>query len=314
LLIDGHADTLHRVWEGSPRFDQRLAATDFDLPRAHQVGLTAQFLAIAPVCGSAYREPFPRWALTILDVFHRVVQTHTDAIILGTDSRSVLDAQRDGKLAVFVTLEGGDFLDGEIGLLRMFHRLGVRLLGLTHFRRNAIADSTRQNSTGGRLTPFGVQVMSELERLGIVCDLAHISDSCFEHAIDIAQKPVVFSHGNARALCPHERNLTDDQMRRIARNGGLMGMSIVPFFIDAHVPTFGRFMDHMDHAIQTAGVEHVALGSDFDGFDDPRVPGLENILCYPRIAEALLERGYSEPDVAQVMGGNWLRVIRAVMD
>jgi len=313
LLIDGHADTLCAVWDGSPRLDERVEGTDFDIVRAREVGLTAQFFAVAPVHRGVVREPLTRWLLSVWDGFFRAVEAHPDALLHAKCADDVLTAQREGKLAAFLTIEGGDVLDTDLALLRMFHRIGVRLLGLTHFRRNAIADSTRQSSAGGRLTPFGEAVVKELERLGMLCDLAHISDVGFDHVLDIAEKPVVFSHGNARALMPHERNLTDAQLRRLAANGGLIGISFVPFFVDGERPTFSRFLDHLEHLIQVAGIEHVGFGSDFDGFDDPRIPELSDVLCYPRIAEGLLSRGYSDDDVAKVYGENWLRVIRAVM-
>jgi membrane dipeptidase len=313
LIIDGHADTLHRVWEGSPRFDQRLDDTDFDLERSREAGVSAQFLAVSTICGSAYKEPLLRWALVVLDLWYRQAEAHSDKVVLARSAADLLAARQQGKLAVFLALEGGDFLDGELALLRMYHRLGVRLLGLTHFRRNALADSTREGSAGGRLTPFGAAVVGELGRLGMICDLAHASDACVEHALDIAERPVVFSHANARTLCDHGRNLTDHQLRRLADNGGLIGLSFVPFFIDRHRPTFQRFLDHLDHAVQTAGIAHVGLGSDFDGFDEPRVPGLENVLCYPAIAEAMGQRGYTDADVDRVMGGNWFRIVREVL-
>jgi membrane dipeptidase len=313
LLIDGHADTLCAVWDGSPRLGERVDGTDFDLVRAREVGLTAQFFAVAPVHHGVYREPLSRWLLSVWEGFFEALDARPDALLHARCADDVLAAHRDGKLAVFLTIEGGDVLDGDLSLLRMFHRIGVRLLGLTHFRRNAIADSTRQNSARGRLTPFGEAVVKELERLGMLCDLAHISDTGFEHVLDIAEKPVVFSHGNARALTPHERNLTDAQLRRLAANGGLIGISFVPFFVDAQNATFGRFLDHLEHLIQVAGVAHVGFGSDFDGFDDPRISELADVTCYPRIADGLLLRGYSDADVAKVYGENWLRVIRAVM-
>lgn len=313
LLIDGHADTLCAVWDGSPRLSARVEGSDFDVVRALEVGVTAQFFAVAPVHRGVYREPLARWALSVWESFFSALEETPPLLLHAKNADDVLKAREEGKLAAFLTLEGGDFLDDDLALLRMFYRLGVRLLGLAHFRRNALADSTRQNSTGGRLTPFGEAVVKELERLGMLCDLAHLSDAGLEHVLDIAEKPVVFSHGNARALTPHERNLTDAQLRRLAANGGLIGISFVPFFIAEQNPTFERFLDHLEHLIQVAGVEHVGFGSDFDGFEGPRIPELADVTCYPRIADGLLSRGYSDDDVAKVYGENWLRVIRAVM-
>ncbi|MAF13173.1 peptidase [Candidatus Poribacteria bacterium] len=316
IIIDGHADTLHSIWNGSPRFAERVEGEALDMPLVKQTGLTAQFFAISTIDGGRYVEPLPRWALMLLDLFHRQVEAHGDDILHATCADDVLTAHADGKLAAFVALEGGDFLDGRIELLRMYHRLGVRLLVLTHFRRNTLADSTREASTGGRLTPFGVEVVREMERIGMIVDVSHVADAAVDHVFDIAEKPVVSSHANARAVYDHPRNMTDAHLRRLARNGGLIGLSIVPFFIDRGCRTFARFMDHMEHVIQTAGIDHVGFGSDFDGFDyveDPRIEGLEDISCFARIGDALSASGYSDADVGKVLGGNWLRVVRDVL-
>ena len=312
IIIDGHADTLHSIWNGSPRFSERVEGEALDIPLVKQTGLTAQFFAISTIDGGRYVEPLPRWALMILDLFHRQVEEHGDDILHATCSDDVLTARAEGKLAAFVALEGGDFLDGRIELLRMYHRLGVRLLVLTHFRRNAIADSTREDGAGG-LTPFGVDVVKEMERIGMIVDISHVADAAVDHVFEIAEKPVVSSHANARAVYDHPRNMTDAHLRLLADNGGLIGLSIVPFFIDRARRTFARFMDHLEHVIQTAGIDHVGFGSDFDGFDtieDPRIEGLDDISCYARVGEAMSVAGHSDADVAKVLGGNWLRVIR----
>jgi len=316
IIVDGHADTLHSVWNGSPRFSQRVEGEAIDMPLVKETGLTAQFFAISTIAGGRYVEPLPRWALMLLDLFHREVEAHADDMLHATCADDVLTAHEEGKLAAFVALEGGDFLDGRIELLRMYHRLGVRLLVLTHFRRNALADSTREGSTGGRLTPFGVEVVKEMARLGMIVDVSHVSDAGVDHVFDIAEKPIVSSHANCRAVYDHPRNMTDDHLKRLAANGGLIGLSVVPFFIDRGCRTFPRFMDHLEHVIQTAGIDHVGFGSDFDGFDydlDPRIDGLEDISCFARVGDALSGSGYSDDDVAKVLGGNWLRGARDVL-
>jgi membrane dipeptidase len=316
IIIDGHADTLHSIWNGSPRFAERVEGEALDMPLVKRTGLTAQFFAISTIDGGRYVEPLPRWALMLLDLFHGQVEARGDDMLHATCADDVLTAHAEGKLAAFVALEGGDFLDGRIELLRMYHRLGVRLLVLTHFRRNALADSTREASTGGRLTPFGVEVVKEMERIGMIVDVSHVADAAVDHVFDIAEKPVVSSHANARAVYDHPRNMTDAHLHRLTRNGGLIGLSIVPFFIDRGCRTFARFMDHMEHAIQTAGIDHVGFGSDFDGFDsveDPRIEALEDISCLARVGDALSVSGYSDADVGKVLGGNWLRVVRDVL-
>ncbi|MBN1582275.1 MAG: membrane dipeptidase, partial [Anaerolineae bacterium] len=169
--------------------------------------------------------------------------------------------------------------------------------------------------TGGGLTEFGVKLVKEMNRLGMIVDIAHLAPAGVEDVFELCQGPVVASHANAHALCPVPRNLTDAQLEKLAASGGVIGMVYVPGFItDGQEPaTLDKVLDHVDHIVRVIGVDHVGLGSDFDGFGGPPPVGLEDVSCTPNVTAGLLERGYGAQDVKKILGGNWLRVIRSVV-
>ena len=269
-------------------------------------------------------------------------------------------AKAEGKVAILIGVEGGHAIEGSLDHLRELYARGARYLTLTWNNGNAWAgssigvDGTR---TGG-LTPFGREVVREMNRLGMLVDLSHVSDNTFYDAIAVSTVPVIASHSSARALSDVPRNLTDDQLRAVARNGGVVNVNFYSRFIDSryradieHVeetvraagaaaraagedsvaaakrivalrdsltaaitPTpFSVLIDHIDHIAKVAGVDHVGLGSDFDGVSALPL-GMEDVTRVPRIAQALLDRGYSDDDVKKILGGNMLRVMTRVLD
>jgi len=200
-------------------------------------------------------------------------------------------------------------------VLRTVYRLGVRWVGLTWSLRNQAGDGVAEARTGGGLTRFGVSLVQEMNRLGMVVDIAHLAPAGVRDVFEICQGPVVASHANAHALCPVSRNLTDAQLAGVAASGGVVGVVYVPDFItDGEAPaSLDMLLDHVDHIVRVAGLDHVGLGSDFDGFGDPPPVGLEDVSCVPNVTAGLLERGYGAEDVRKMLGGNWLRVIRQVV-
>jgi len=217
----------------------------------------------------------------------------------------VTAAKRDGKPAVLLAAEHADVVEGSLHLLRILYELGVRSIGLTHNNSSLAADGCGESRTGAGLTDFGVRLIREMNRLGMIVDLAHVSPGAFYHALEVSTKPVIFSHGNARALCDHPRNLDDRQLRALAENGGVIGMSFVPYFVDRENPSLDRLLDHIDHACTVAGEDTVALGSDFDGGgtllrDARQVPG---------ITEGLVRKGCREKQIRKILGLNLLRVL-----
>jgi membrane dipeptidase len=285
-----------------------------DLDRLCEGGVTAQNFACyvrpAHLPAQATRE-----TLRLIDLFYRFQADHADALCLATGAGEIERAKAEGKVAGILSMEGAEGLEGDLGVLRMIYRLGVRWIGVTWSRRNQAGDGVAETRTGGGLTRFGVQLVEEMGRLGMIVDIAHLAPAGVRDVLTISQAPIVASHANAHALCPVPRNLTDEQLEGIARSGGVVGVVYVPGFItDGEEPaTLDMLIDHIDHIVRIAGIEHVGLGSDFDGFGGPPPVGLEDVSRVPNITARLLERGYSADDVRMILGGNWLRVIREVM-
>jgi membrane dipeptidase len=218
-------------------------------------------------------------------------------------------------VAGILSMEGAEGLEGDLSVLRMVYRLGVRWIGLTWSRRNEAADGVAELRTGGGLTEFGVRLVEEMKRLGMMVDIAHLAPAGVRDVFELCDGPVVASHANAHAVCPVSRNLTDEQLESVARSGGVVGAVFYPAFItDGEAPaTLDMLLDHIDHMVSVMGADHVGLGSDFDGFFGPSPVGLEDASALPNLTAGLVERGYTAEDVRKILGGNWLRVFRSVV-
>ena len=221
-------------------------------------------------------------------------------------------ARKEGRVGFMLGFEGGEFLEGSLEALRMFHRLGLRVLTLTWSERNALADGAAESGTRGGLTTFGKSVLKECARLGIVVDVSHLSEAGFWDVADLTEEPFVASHSNCHALYAHPRNLTDDQLKAVAESGGVVGIAFNPEYTSGPdvQPTMSLVCDHILHAIDVAGEDHVGIGSDFWSYSDPGPISGPNEL--PLLTAELLKRGLSGKTLAAVLGGNWLRVVRAV--
>jgi membrane dipeptidase len=319
IVVDGHCDTLLNLQlddQGPPPYLQHLAEEKrhIDLQRLKEGGVTAQNFA-------CYMRPqflpaqATRETLRMIDLFHRFQAAHADELCLATCAADIERAKVEGKVAGILSMEGAEGLEGDLGVLRMMYRLGVRWIGLTWSRRNQAGDGVGESRTGGGLTEFGVRLVEEMNRLGMIVDIAHLAPAGVEDVFAVSQAPVVASHANAHALCPVSRNLTDEQLAKLAASDGVVGVTYVPGFITGgeEPPTLDMLLDHVDHIVRVAGIDHVGLGSDFDGFGGPPPAGLEDASRVPNVTAGLLARGYSPEEVKQVLGGNWLRVIRQVM-
>ena len=225
------------------------------------------------------------------------------------NTRDIADAKERGIPGVLLAIEHADCTEGSLNVVRMLYRLGVRSIGLTHHVSSAAADGCMEARDGVGLTSYGVKLVQTMNRLGMLVDLAHISPSGFFHALEVSSKPVAFTHGNCRALCDHPRNLTDEQLKALAENGGFIGMSYVASFIDEKKPSIERLLDHIDHAVQVGGIDIVALGSDFDGGGAV----LKDATQVPLITEGLAKRGYKETDIRKILGENTLRVLKTTI-
>jgi membrane dipeptidase len=314
IIFDGHCDTLLEILSGKRKLGKRSTKGHIDLPRLREGGVTAQVFAI-------YLEDqyLPAGAvkqtLRLLDVLYRELAAHPDALILATKAADIEAAKREDKVAAVVGLEGAEALEGDLGVLRMFYRLGVRLLTVAWSRRNQAADGVGEARTGGGLTNFGLQMVQECNKLGILLDISHLAPVGVKDVVEASSQPIIASHSNAYALCAHPRNLNDEQLLAVARKGGVVCVVFVPSFItpDRKEASLEKLLDHIDHIARVARIDHVGLGSDFDGFDPPPPVGLEDVTHLPGITAGLVRRGYSEADVRKVLGENLLRVFRQVV-
>jgi membrane dipeptidase len=311
IVVDGHCDTLGDVLEGKRTLAERSALGHVDLPRLRAGGVTAQiFACFVPI--HEYHRGATRYALRMVDVLHEAIDAHPDELLLAVNASGIRRAKAEGKVAAILGLEGAEPLGDSLAVLRSFHRLGVRVLGLTWNFRNDVADGVMEGPRALGLSPFGKEIVGECNRLGVLIDVSHLAPAGLVDVLHISRRPVIASHSNARALCDHERNLLDAQIEAIASGGGLVGVTFVDAFL--HQPaaeaTIEHALDHIDHLLRVAGPEHVMIGSDFDGADMPR--GLEDATCYLALTAGMAARGHSEAVIRGVLGLNFLRVFEKV--
>ena len=324
LVVDTHCDTLkclmpmftlprNSQWDDRSDIGMgvRSSLGHIDLPRLREGGVDCQVFAISSVRDRT--RPYAlRTAMEMIDIFYSECAAHPDAVTPVTTHGGIVEAAAEGKVAAMLSIEGADIIEGKVGMLRVFHRLGVRMVGLVHSLRNELADGVADGRTVGGLSVLGVEVVEELDRLGMLIDISHLSDAGFWDLIDVAKGPVMASHSNARAVCDHPRNMTDDMIRTMADRGGVMGMNFAPGFVHPTRATVKGIVDHIDHIVGLVGPDHVGLGSDFDGI--PYTPeGLEDVTKMPNITAELVVRGYSEEDVKKILGLNHLRLMKEVL-
>ncbi len=315
LVIDGHNDSIGEQLDGVRQLDEHADVGHLDLPRMKAGGIDAAFFACyAPTMYQ--RHGATAHALQRLDQLHLLAERANFTI-----ARSAADLRRakvDGRAAAIAGLEGAEALDADLGVLRQFYRLGVRNLGLAWNHRNAACDGVAEARSGGGLTPFGVDVVRECNRLGLLIDVSHLAPAGVRDVLAVSERPVIASHSNAAALCDHPRNLTDQQLDGIAENGGVVGVTFVDAFLRAPkeraMPelSVNDVVEHIEYLLQRIGPDHVGIGSDFDGCTTP--PDLANAAHYPLLTETLLSCGHSESTVRGVLGENFLRVIETVCD
>lgn len=353
FVFDGHCDTALDMLREEIDLGRRRDDGHIDIPRMRAGGLDAQVFALWPE-PDHWPDHAARRTLQLADAVLRAIERHPDELALARSAADARRIQRSGRIAVFLGIEGGHAIEDELALLRMFHRLGVRLMTLTWMRNTHWADASGDEAEHGGLTPFGERVVREMNRLGMVIDVSHVADSTFYHVLRISRRPVVASHSGARAVCPHHRNLDDAMLRALAENGGVVGINYFTGFLDpraapvfeamwdeleplwqahrdqperyrelrkpivaryeARLPrvTIARLLDHIDHVVQVAGIDHVALGSDFDGISYTPA-GLDDVSDLPHVTAGLLERGYSADEVRRILGGNLMRVFAAAI-
>lgn len=355
IVVDTHCDTPMAMIEHHIDIGQRQDKTDVDLIRMKQGGVDASFFAVYVSNDLDERHPATK-ALEMIDEIYRQVERHPDLAELAFSAGDIINLEKRGKRAILIGLENGGPLEGNLRLLRNFFRLGVRYITLTHIKNNDICDSsTAEKPRWNGLSPFGKTVVGEMNRLGMIVDVSHISDQAFWDVLEVSRVPVMASHSCSRALCDSPRNLSDEMIRGLAKKGGVIQINFFSSFLDPVYskksdevyrrlapqikelrekfkddqnrywealfelwkkqapppPEIEVLIDHVDHVAKLAGIDHVGLGSDFDGASSyPR--GLENISGFPLITYHLLKRGYREEDIHKILGGNFLRVFEQV--
>ena len=209
-------------------------------------------------------------------------------------------------LAAILVIENSDGTERSLNILHMLYQLGIRSIGLTHNPTSWAAAGNGETDSKGGLTKYGVALVSEMNTLGMLVDVSHINVHGFWDVINTVSKPIIASHSNCKAVCDHPRNLTDNQIKALAQNGGSMGVTFVPSFVAAAAPTFENLIDHIDHTVQLVGPNHIGIGSDFDGGGTL----VKDATVFPQFTEELLNRNYSEEDIRKILGKNHLRVIK----
>lgn len=323
ITIDSHCDTPMFFPQGI-HFEQRDPRILYDLHKMQEGGPDAvtmvaylpqpkegeQFKDIAPFAVDGPRQ----YADLIFDKINETVLRDTNYIALARNERDLLFNKHQGKRSLMIGIENGLAIENDIANVEHFAKRGIVYITLCHNGDNQICDSARRsNATHGGVSEFGAKVIAEMNRLGIMVDLSHAAESSFYDALDISSTPIVCSHSNAKALCDVPRNITDDQMRALAAKGGVCQITLYNGFLTTDGKAcIDDAMRHLDHAISIMGIDHVGLGTDFDG--DGGVPGLANASELINFTKAMLRRRYSEDDMAKIWGGNWLRVMRTVQN
>jgi membrane dipeptidase len=358
-LIDGHNDLPWQYRETVKRKFSRLDVSQpqpqlmTDIARLRKGGVGGQFWSVyvpSDFAESGSSDAVPA-TLEQIDVVYELLRLHPETFELALTAGDVERIFASGKIASLIGMEGGHSIASSLATLRMFHRLGARYMTLTHSRNTPWADSATDDPVHDGLTDFGREVVREMNWLGMLVDLSHVSPATMHDALDTASAPVIFSHSSARALCDHPRNVPDDVLKRLPANGGVVMVTFVPGFVSQAVrdhdrkrdaergrlrdlagstedsvreglrvwdganpaprATLAQVADHIDHIREVAGIDHIGLGSDFDGITS--VPaGLEDVSKFPDLTRELLSRGYRDGDIQKILGRNLLRVMRSV--
>ena len=359
LIIDTHIDTANCIVDEGYQLAEEHSYYQTDIPRLRRGRVVAVFF------GVWVEQEFPPqlWVtrtLDLIDALQEQVRRNSQDLEMASTADDIVRLHRTGKVAALLGLEGGQLISDSLPVLRDYYRLGVRYMTLTHTANTDWADSSAGKPQANGLTEFGRAVVARMNRLGMMVDLSHVSDQTFYAALAASKAPVIASHSSCRALCNAPRNMTDEMIRALARNGGVIQINFFSAFLDPDyasalkkvqpqidaavaaeraafarkgrqlpwteeqkigrrisagipAPPLERVADHIDHAVQVGGVDHVGIGSDFDGIESAP-ERLEDVSKLPALVKELARRGYSEDDLIKILGGNLLRVMRQVED
>jgi membrane dipeptidase len=357
IIMDTHADTPQMMLDDGYDLAEPDSPYMLSLPKMRQGHLGGEFFSIWVDVDWPQQDLIHR-AIDLIDAVDLQVAQHSDALEAARTADDVVRIHRQGKIAVLMGLEGGHILESDPRALDIFYRLGIRYMTLTHTKNNSLGDSSGDKPQWNGLSPFGRQIVERMNRLGMMVDISHVSDKTFYDAVAASRAPVIASHSSCRALCDAPRDMTDDMIRTLAKNGGVMDINFYSAFLDnrfrqgreaiskqidaalaaareqrakqgkrlsyaeetaiqerleANIPkpSMSVIADHIDHAVKIGGIDHVGLGSDFDGVD--AVPqGMEDVSKLPDLVRELARRGYNEQDLEKILGANVLRVMRSV--
>jgi len=357
IVVDTHDDTTQRFRDGKFDLGPRNAAGSIDIPRMREGNLSAIFFSIWIPSKITGPEAVDR-ALVQIDAVREQVRKHPNDLVLATTAAEIREARKQGKIATLMGVEGGHMINSDLGVLRSYAALGVRYMTLTHSGNDEWADSSTDKAVHNGLTDFGKEVVREMNRLGMMVDISHVSDKTFYDALEVSKAPLIASHSSCRAICDAPRNMTDQMMKDLAAKGGVVQINYHIGFLSQEFRNaeranpelnkaiglevtkrcgenegcqliegdrltreyveqgkfprvdYTKIIEHIDHAVKVAGIDHVGLGSDFDGANMPY--GMEDASKLPRITEALLQKGYSEGDVKKILGENTLRLMTDV--
>ncbi len=357
IIIDTHADTPQMMLDDGYDLTQPDSPFMVSIAKMRQGRLSAEFFSIWVDVDWPKQDLIHR-ALDLIDVTYEQVGRHSDVLGMATTADEIVRLHLRGKFAILMGVEGGHIIEDDLRALDIYYRLGVRYMTLTHTANTGWADSSGDQPKWNGLTDFGKQVVERMNRLGMMVDISHVSDKTFYDALAATKSPVIASHSSCRALCDVPRNMTDDMIRALSKNGGVIDINFYSGFLsqpysdaykkvanrldaelaaararyasqgkplphveeakvqqsvlkDLPAPSYTVIADHIDHAVKIGGVDHVGLGSDFDGIDSaPK--GMEDVSKIPDLVRELARRGYSEQDLKKILGGNLLRVMREV--
>ena len=352
FVLDSHCDTPSQILRlRDLSLDNDHAHVDF--PKLKRGGVDGAFFALY-VPGNLETEEAFEYSQRLLEGVERAVEANSSSVAFATDSAQAFSNKQEGRFSVFLGLENGSPIGNSFDRLKWFYDRGVRYITLCHSSDNQICDSCASKvKRWGGLSPFGTELVAEMNRLGILIDVSHISDASFYDVLKYSDRPVVATHSCCRALCSHPRNMTDDMIRSLASAGGVIQINFYPLFLDSGFaevlsgsgleekggyvekefindpsdplkraawnriqdeiqalprPSFKLIADHIDHVVALAGIDHVGIGSDFDGIE-VTPEGMEDISMMPKLFEELRRRGYSETDLEKIASGNFFRIL-----
>ena len=326
MLFDGHNDLPFAVrMRGNSSFDnidiaelQNDNGLHTDIPRLKKGGLKAQYWSVYVPASTATTGNALVMTLEQIDLVHEMIERYPETFELASTADDIERITKAGKVASMMGVEGGHSIQGSMSALRYLYRRGARYMTLTHSKTLAWADSATDDAKNDGLSEFGEEVVKEMNRLGMVVDLSHVSDETMEDVFRIVKAPVIYSHSSARAICDHPRNVSDEMLKKTKDNGGVVMVNFMSGYV---VPTkeleenrsakgtVHTVVDHIEHIIKVAGIDHVGIGSDYDGVRSlPKQ--LTDVSFYPYITQELLNRGYDKEQIHKILGGNALRVLR----